>query len=69
MDIKSAHEILSNLSPEQRAHVAKHMVSPLRCGGLHYDAEGKPFYRVGSRRLTPDEFLALSHRLSEGTDG
>ncbi len=35
------------------------MVSPRRCGGLHYDENGNPYYLVGGKRLSPDEFRAL----------
>lgn len=43
---------------EGRRRLVESMMSPKRCGGLDY-IDGKPFYRVGGRLLTPEEYKAL----------
>ncbi len=44
---------------ELMIQLAASMVSPIRCGGLHYDEHDRPYYLVGGKRLSPDEFRAL----------
>lgn len=57
-------KILAEMTREERVELARHMVSPARCGGLSY-IDGKPMYRVGGRYVTPEEFRTFSRSAAE----
>jgi len=54
-------ERVKSLSPEQRKLLAASMVTPLRCGGCHYDDQGRRLYMHGGKWLLEDgpEYQAL----------
>ncbi len=61
-------EILAKMTHDQLVEVARHMVSPARCGGLTY-VDGKPMYRAGGKLWTPEEFASFSKSPAEAEGG
>ena len=47
-------EMLKKMTKEEREELVKHLISPIRCGGLDY-IDGKPFYRIGGKLIPKDE--------------
>jgi hypothetical protein len=54
-------ELLSSMTPEDRVKLAASMVAPMRCGGCHYDEQGRRIYMHGGVWMLEDgpEYKAL----------
>jgi hypothetical protein len=53
---------LSKTTPEERRHIALHMISPFRCGGCSYKVDGERIYMAGGVWYTEAQIKAWQAR-------